>query len=288
MHNGPVTTATVLFCDLVGSTAQRTSLGDDVADRLAVTLDELLRGAISSWRGSIVKSTGDGLMAVFAAASDALSAAIAIQKLSDHHNRTAPAGQHLVLRIGISAGDVHFVANDCHGTPVVEAARLESAAEPRTIYVGALCGSSRGAVAAMHFEPVGLLELKGLPQPVETFRVPWQPVDEEVLPPAPVDAAPAPTTQLPLPGRLAVRPASGVIGYEAELRAMTGRARARRRGRRARDPARVRRGRTRQEHHRRRGGTPGARGRRLCASSGTARRTSRRRTGCSPRHSGRG
>ena len=90
VEDGRVTTATVLFCDLVGSTAQRTSLGDDAADRLALTLDGLLRGAVATWRGSVVKSTGDGLMAVFDAASDALSAAIAIQQQTELHNRAVP------------------------------------------------------------------------------------------------------------------------------------------------------------------------------------------------------
>ena len=137
-RDGRITTATVVFCDLVGSTAQRTLLGDDAADRLAVALDNVLRGVVAAWRGQVVKSTGDGLMAVFGAASDALSAAVAIQQQTESRNRGAPWGEQLVLRIGLSAGDVQYVANDCHGTPVVEAARLEGAAESGTIYVSEL------------------------------------------------------------------------------------------------------------------------------------------------------
>jgi class 3 adenylate cyclase len=221
-RDGRITTATVLFCDLVGSTAQRTSLGDDAADRLAIVLDRVLRSVVSSWRGEVVKSTGDGLMAVFDAASDALSAAVAIQQQTDARNRTAPASEHLVLRIGLSAGDVQYVANDCHGTPVVEAARLEAAADSGAIYVSELVRLLAGTRGGHDFEAVGALELKGLPEPVRTFRVPWSPL------PSPVPADAIPATELatrparpPLPGRLARRPASGVIGYAAELRTLT-------------------------------------------------------------------
>lgn len=56
VEDGRVTTATVLFCDLVGSTAQRTALGDDAADRLALVLDRLLRGAVTAWHGRVVKA----------------------------------------------------------------------------------------------------------------------------------------------------------------------------------------------------------------------------------------
>ena len=55
MSEGRVTTATVLFCDLVGSTAQRTTLGDDAADRLATALDTMLRDEVARHRGSVVK-----------------------------------------------------------------------------------------------------------------------------------------------------------------------------------------------------------------------------------------
>jgi predicted ATPase len=63
--------------------------------------------------------------------------------------------------------------------------------------------------------------LKGLPHSVDAFRVLWQPTGDVLLPPAAVVAAVAPTTRLRLPDRLAMRPASGVIGYEVEQRTMT-------------------------------------------------------------------
>ena len=119
----------------------------------------------------MVKSTGDGLMAVFEATSDGLNAAVAVHQAAELHNRAATDLEQLVLRIGVSAGDVHFVAHDCHGTPVVEAARLESAADPGAIFVTALARALAGSRGGHRFERVGALELKGLPEPVEVFRV---------------------------------------------------------------------------------------------------------------------
>ncbi len=200
--DGRVTTATVLFCDLVGSTAQRTKLGDDAADRVALSLDLLLRDAVARNRGSVVKGTGDGLMAVFDAASDALNAAVAAHQAIEHHNRTVADLEHLVVRMGVSAGDVHFVAHDCHGTPVVEAARLEAAAEPNSIFVSGLARSLAGSRGGHQFEPVGLLELKGLARPVETFRVPWTPAATASSVAAPKIPLPL---DLPLPPRLGTR-----------------------------------------------------------------------------------
>src|SRR5690348_17135096 len=111
MDEGRKWTATVMFCDLVGSTAQRTALGDDAADRLAATLDRLLREGVARHDGSVVKSTGDGLMAVFDSTSDALNAAVEAQQAAELHNRRATDSERLVLRIGLSAGDVQLVAN---------------------------------------------------------------------------------------------------------------------------------------------------------------------------------
>ena len=74
-----VGTATVLFTDLVGSTALRTRLGEEAAEALRAEHDRLVASAIEAERGRVVKSLGDGLMAVFEASADAVAAGVAIQ-----------------------------------------------------------------------------------------------------------------------------------------------------------------------------------------------------------------
>src|SRR5262249_59118086 len=130
----PTGTATILFTDLVGSTAQRAQLGEEAADALGHEYDHLLAGAVTAHHGTVVKSVGDGIMATFPGAADAVAAAVAIQQAADWHNRRA-AAVPLAVRVGISLGDVALEQGDCFGTPVIEAARLCAAAEGGQILV---------------------------------------------------------------------------------------------------------------------------------------------------------
>jgi len=172
-------TATVLFTDLVGSTELRSRLGENVADDLRRQHDTLVTGAVEASRGVVVKNLGDGFMATFPGAADAVGAAVTIQQAIGRHNRQV--GAVLEVRIGISAGDVVIEGDDCFGTPVIEAARLCGAAGGGQILASEmvrwLARSGGGA-----FIPVGNLELKGLPEPVPAVQVEWEPLPESQIP----------------------------------------------------------------------------------------------------------
>ena len=75
-------TATVLFTDVVASTALRSRVGDDAADELRRAHDRVLRDALAEHGGREVKGTGDGLMVVFGSAVEAVAAAEAMQQAS--------------------------------------------------------------------------------------------------------------------------------------------------------------------------------------------------------------
>ncbi|MBK5307950.1 MAG: AAA family ATPase [Frankiaceae bacterium] len=172
---GSTGTATVMFTDLVDSTGVRSRLGDDAADSLRRTHDSLLRGRVAAHGGTLVKWLGDGGMATFASASEAVAAAVATQQEVDLHNRRSP-GQRLEVRIGLSAGDVLWEADDCFGRPVIEASRLCAEAAPAQVLasdvVRLLARSDDGA----GFRSCGPKELKGLDRPVETHEVTWEPL----------------------------------------------------------------------------------------------------------------
>jgi adenylate cyclase len=120
-------TLTLLFTDLVGSTESLVALGEDRFDAIRDEHDALVGGAIAARDGEVVKHTGDGYMAAFPCAADAVAAAAAIQRLISERNEGAQVA--LGIRIGISAGDVVERAGDYHGVPAVEAARLCAAAK---------------------------------------------------------------------------------------------------------------------------------------------------------------
>ena len=168
-------TATVLFTDLVGSTELRTRLGEEAAEDLRRVHDRLLAEAVEANAGRVVKGLGDGIMATFAAASDAVASAVAIQQSVDRHNRRPDLLALLAVRVGISLGDVTFEDGDVHGIPVIAAARLCAAATGGQILAADLVRVLVGSGHAEGFIPVGPLELKGLADPLVTCEVSWEP-----------------------------------------------------------------------------------------------------------------
>ncbi len=166
-------TATILVTDLVASTELRERVGEEQADRLRHLLYRLLRTSVETHGGVVVKGLGDGVLARFPEANGAVAAAVAIQQTVDAHTRRHPEVP-LVLRVGLSAGDVAIEDGDCFGAPVIEAARLCAAAEGGRILaadvVRVLIRGRRGH----EFTPMGQLELKGLDEPVATVQIDWQ------------------------------------------------------------------------------------------------------------------
>ena len=159
-------TVSVLFCDAVGSTALQSAIGDDAADYIRRKLFGVLRSAVESSKGQVVKTLGDGVMAVFPeSAVDALNSAIEM-------TRVAPdVADGLAVRVGVSHGEVTSEEDDWFGTPVVEAARLESAAEPGTVLAAQVVRTIVGSRGGFVFDEMPPVVLKGLPSPVRAVRV---------------------------------------------------------------------------------------------------------------------
>jgi len=165
--------ATIVFTDLVGSTEGRARLGEDAAESLRRVHDRLVATAFESNGGQVVKHLGDGLMAVFSGAAEAVTAAVAAQRSLDRHNRSARDGEQLDVRVGLSAGDVTFENDDLFGTPVIEAARLCAAARGGQILAAEVVRVLAGGRGGHRFSAAGALELKGLvltADPEATYR----------------------------------------------------------------------------------------------------------------------
>jgi class 3 adenylate cyclase len=202
---GLIENITVLFTDLVGSTEIASALTPEAADALRRRHFSSLRQAIASCRGTEVKSTGDGLMVVFRAASSALACAVAMQQAVERDN--ARAEPPLGLRIGLSTGEATQDSGDYYGDAVIEAARLCSVAQAGQILVADLVRANAGRRSHHSFTSLGEFELKGLSVPVETLELRWEALSDEV----------DPAGHIPLPSRLAHRPAVGLIGRDHEL-----------------------------------------------------------------------
>ncbi len=183
-----IETLTVLFTDLVDSTGRRVRSGEEAADQVRQHHDRLLRVAILGNAGTVAKHTGDGVMATFSGASDAINAAVAIQQAIDADNRNNGGAEPLQVRIGISVGDVSVEDGDVFGLPVVEAQRLEAASGAGEIFVAALAKALARGRGGHEFESLGELDLKGLDEPLAAARVLWVPIEADstavVRPPA--------------------------------------------------------------------------------------------------------
>lgn len=161
-QDGP---ATLLFTDLVNSTALIGERGEDEAHALRTRHFAALRAALLPHRGREVKSLGDGLMVAFRDPADALRAA------ADMQRHVARDGDGLGLRVGIHLGPVLVEDGDLHGSTVVIASRLCASAQAGEIVISeAVREGVAGPPAAA---PLGELQLKGIPEPVAASLLPW-------------------------------------------------------------------------------------------------------------------
>ncbi len=195
-----VVSISVVFTDLVDSTALSARLGPAGAEALRTEHFSILRDAVLATGGTEVKNLGDGLMVVYPSLGGALDGAVAMQQNVERRNRGAelPLG----VRIGVSTGDATLDDGDYFGEPVVEAARLCAKAEGGQILTTDVVRMQ--ARRSDHgFRSLGPVELKGLPEPVGAEEVRWEPVR----------AAP----QVRLPSRLGIGAERLVVGRDAEL-----------------------------------------------------------------------
>jgi hypothetical protein len=158
----------ILFTDMVDSTRLTQQLGDRVAMRVLRAHDSVVRTVLARFGGNEVKHTGDGIMAAFTSAFQAVSAAMQIQRAL----RDEPT-QGLHVRIGVAAGEPVTEQNDLFGAAVQQAARLCARAQPDCVVVSSgvrdLC---RGK--GIRFSDGGPIETKGFDEPIGHFEVQWR------------------------------------------------------------------------------------------------------------------
>ncbi|HEX6460286.1 MAG TPA: adenylate/guanylate cyclase domain-containing protein [Thermoleophilaceae bacterium] len=154
--------ATVLFTDLVESTRMAAELGDSSWRSLLEKHERTARSLTERFRGRVVKTTGDGVLATFDGPARAVRAALAI--------RDAAQGLGLGLRAGIHTGECVARGDDLAGIAVHIAARVEGMARPGEVVVSS---TVRDLVvgSGLEFEDRGSHELKGVPDEWRLFAV---------------------------------------------------------------------------------------------------------------------
>lgn len=181
-------TVIVLFTDVVDSTGLQTRLGDEAYDDVRRRHFDVLERQVDAHGGELVKRLGDGVMTSFGSASDAVSAAVAMQRAVDASR--AGADGSVTIRIGVAAGDATREDGDLYGAPVVEASRLCDRATAGQILTSDVVRLLAGSRGGHEFVPVGELELKGLPDPVTASEILWTRAQASVVVPLPGPLAP--------------------------------------------------------------------------------------------------
>jgi class 3 adenylate cyclase len=161
---------TLLFTDLAGSTELLDRLGDDAGERFMHEHFETLRRALDAHGGQEVKNLGDGLMAAFPSALNAVACARRMQR---DVAVDAEAAEPVGLRIGLNAGEVMIAEDgeDYFGTPVVVAKRLCDRADPGQTLVSGMVQALVGSREEHGFVSLGRMDLKGIAEPVEVFTL---------------------------------------------------------------------------------------------------------------------
>ena len=163
--------AAILAADLVGYSRLMEDDEAGTLNRLKELRRELFVPTTERFGGRIFKVTGDGALAEFPSAVDALNSAVSVQRALADRNARLPENQRIELRVGISLGDVIVEGDDLYGRGVNIAARMESLAEPGGICIsGNVYEQVRGAVA-LTFDDLGEQKVKNITSPVYAYRV---------------------------------------------------------------------------------------------------------------------
>jgi class 3 adenylate cyclase len=179
MPKDPHGTAIILFADIADSTALTERLGDAAFREKARALDEALRRAITSNGGTAIegKLLGDGVLATFGAAREAIACAQELHRLAGAQSSPPRVGEGLregsalLLHVGIHAGDVIREENNVFGGAVNIAARVAGeAAAGETLVSGTVRDLARTS-AGVAFEDRGERALKGVGEAVRVWRV---------------------------------------------------------------------------------------------------------------------
>jgi len=154
--------ATVMFTDIVDSTATLARIGDAAWRALLRSHDARLREELNVYRGREVKTTGDGFLAVFDSATRAVRCAAAM-------TRSARA-MDLHIRVGVHTGEVEASGGDVRGIAVHTASRIVTLAGPDEVLVSSTTGDLLEG-SGLVLEDAGEHELKGLTGKRHVFRL---------------------------------------------------------------------------------------------------------------------
>lgn len=132
---------------------------------------ELIEPTIKEHHGRLVKTTGDGFIAIFDSPVEAVRCGIVIQQNMVGRNTSQPRPQWIEYRIGINLGDVIIDTHDVFGDGVNIASRLEGLADPGEVYISGGIYEQIKHKIVCGYESLGDRKVKNITDPIRVYRV---------------------------------------------------------------------------------------------------------------------
>lgn len=194
--------AAVMFADMVGYST-RMEQDEERNAHLATRSVDLFRSLIGDYGGEVANVAGDGILALFDSAEQALRFALQMQR-DFREEAVWSDGDPIRFRVGLHLGEVSVAPGDVRGHCVNIAARLQGLAEPGAVLVTAAIRAAVRDVAGLSLRSLGAQSLKNISEPVEVFAA--SPAEA----PSPAPAEPRRAMAAPEPSR---QPSVAVLAF---------------------------------------------------------------------------
>jgi adenylate cyclase len=199
--------AAILAADVVGYSRLLEQDEAGTLSAIKARRRDVLEPLLARHCGRIVKTMGDGVLAEFASAVNAVACAIGLQQRMAEANAPLPDNRRIILRVGINLGDIVVDAGDLQGDGIVVAVRLQALSEPGSVYVsGAVADQVQGKIP-LNFRSLGDHALKNISKPVRVYRIAADGEEED---------ATFQRSQLPAKPSIAVLPFANLTGDAGE------------------------------------------------------------------------
>jgi adenylate cyclase len=199
--------AAIMAADVVGYSRLMERDESGTLERLKELRRRHFEPALARNGGRLVKLTGDGALAEFKSAVDAVRAAVEFQQAIADGNGDRGGDDRMVFRIGVHLGDLIVEGDDLYGDGVNIAARLEGLAPEGGILLSRAVHDAMAGKLAIALHDRGALALRNIAQPVQAFEVAWKAADWPARETAP---APASTPPMSLPDK----PSIAVLAFD--------------------------------------------------------------------------
>jgi len=168
---------TVVFTDLIGSTAVYEQLGNVKATQTVTRITRWISETMEIHGGTVVKTLGDGVLVVFPVAQLAIKAVVDMQRKNQKLLSQQASSQQMPIRVGVATGEVELIDGDCYGDAVNVASRLNDLCGPNEIWVNSNEINFSTDPSGFQYRLLGPLTVRGRAEPCTVYQVDWNEED---------------------------------------------------------------------------------------------------------------